>query len=137
MTTHSDEFIEHWAEVFREGRVKTLLDIDFETFLEDPKAWCAAAACVSRVQAGAFEPLLPEQQAVSNEVLAEDITAALKRMNDGLTLSSDQVLIEAALGQSLTGRRMLAQRGMHVEYQDPHRPIDKSAEATLPVRRVS
>jgi hypothetical protein len=110
MTTHSDEFIEHWAEVFREGRVHTLLDISFETFLEDPKGWCTAAACVSRVQAGAFEPLLPAQQTVSNAVLAEDTTAALKRMETGQQTSADQVLIDGALGQSVTGRRILAER---------------------------
>lgn len=118
MTTHSDEFIEHWAEVFRQGRIKALLDIDFGTFLEDPKAWCAAAACVSRAQAGEFEPLLPAQQAAVDRVNAEATTAALMRLDAGTQTEADMPVIRDALERSATGRRILA---VHLAERSHHR----------------
>jgi hypothetical protein len=128
---HTDAFIEHWAGVFTRGKLRATLGITFERFLTAPRRWCAAArlaanedaetilarwrrdgiqAAAERIEAQEFAPLLPAQQAVAERVHEAETTAALKRMEAGTTTVGDAALIRAALGQSATGRRILAEK---------------------------
>lgn len=146
---HSDAMIEHWGEVFVSAGLRERLGITFEKFLEWPRYWLVVArrklkreieAAAERIDGDNFAPLMAEQQALADRIAAETadevearreaaaMTAALRRVGSGMSTAEDAALIERALNQSATGRRMLAQRnGRYFEALHHHRhPVSRA-----------
>ncbi len=114
------------------GRValKILAQLRFEA--AGGEAFAEAAA--DRIGRTGFAGLLPFQRVLADRIEAEELvaeqrrieadsmTAALRRVEWGMSTAGDAELIERALSQSTTGRRMLAQRnGRYFEALHHHR----------------
>lgn len=91
---YTDEYIDHWGDVFQRKAIAATLGITFERFLQSPQQWVDALDRTvdgDRIELGSadYEPLLPEQLRVQRAVDQANAYSAseLDRMTDAMSHS--------------------------------------------------